>query len=52
MTYTTCKKVIENQKLRNTLDAVDMTSKLDVFLLANRISIEEYNELIRLINEE
>lgn len=51
MTYTTCKKVIENQKARNTLDVVDMTSKLDVFLLAGRISNDEYNELIKLIEE-
>ena len=50
MTYTTCKKVIENQMKKGTLDVESMTAKLDVFLLADRISEEEYNELLRMMN--
>jgi hypothetical protein len=56
MTYKNCKKVIENQiKKRNaeTITAeeyeafkIDMTEKLDVFLLNNRITKEQYTELV------
>lgn len=49
MTYITCKKVITNQKGAGTLDVKSMTEKLDVFLLANRITTEQYNELIVLM---
>ena len=51
MTYITCKKVIENQKAKGTLDVDSMTSKLDVFLLNSRISELEYNKLIALMEE-
>ena len=51
MTYITCKKVIENQEAKGTLDADSMTSKLDVFLLNGRISELEYNKLIALMEE-
>lgn len=47
MTYTYCKKVIENGKY-GTVE--DMTIKLDVFLLNNRITQDQYNELIGLLN--
>ena len=50
MTYFTCKKVIENRK--NVLSEADWAAfaeetakKLDVFLLNNRISEEQYQEL-------
>ena len=49
MTYITCKKVIENQMKKGTLDVGSMTAKLDVFLLADRISEEEYNELLKMM---
>ena len=49
MTYITCKKVITNQKATGTLDVEAMTEKLDVFLLANRITAEQYNELVALM---
>ena len=49
MTYITCKKVITNQKAAGTLDVESMTEKLDVFLLANRITAEQYNELVVLM---
>lgn len=51
MTYNLCKKVITTQKANNTLNVTDMTNKLDVFLLNNRISDTEYNELIALMEE-
>lgn len=51
MTYNTCKKVIINQKNSGTLDISAMMDKLDVFLLNNRISDEEYNELVKLMEE-
>lgn len=46
MTYHLCKRLIEAGK---TFGLVD---KLDVFLLNNRITEEQYNELISLMNEE
>lgn len=59
MTYKNCKKVIENQiKKRNDkiiaaeeyeAFKVDMTNKLDVFLLNNRITKEQYTELIEIM---
>jgi hypothetical protein len=47
MTYIFCKKVIEN-KTYTTKE--DMQIKLDVFLLNNRITQEQYNELTGLLN--
>jgi hypothetical protein len=47
MTYTYCKKVIENGKFGS---VEEMTIKLDVFLLNNRITQDQYNELIELLN--
>lgn len=46
-TYTLCKKVIEN-KTYGTKE--EMATKLDVFLLNNRITQENYNELVDLLN--
>lgn len=43
--YEMCKKMIVNDKY----DKNDLLSKLDVFLLANRISQEQYLELIELM---
>lgn len=51
MTYNTCKKVIENQKAKGTLNKQDMLNKLDVFLLAGRLTEEEYNDLVRLMED-
>ena len=42
MTYTYCKKIIENGKYEKT----EMMDKLDVFLLNNRITDLQYNELV------
>ncbi|WP_191992078.1 hypothetical protein [Peribacillus tepidiphilus] len=49
MTYTYCKKVIENKTYSS---KEDMLVKLDVFLLNNRITQEQYNELVELLNAQ
>lgn len=49
MTYRLCKSVIEKEIAKGTLDVQDMTQKLDVFLLNNRITEAQYNELIALM---
>jgi hypothetical protein len=46
MTYTYCKKIIENKTYTS---KEDMQMKLDVFLLNNRITQEQYNELTGLL---
>lgn len=51
MTFITCKKVILNRLKNGTLDVNSMKDKLDVFLLAERITEEEYNELLALMQE-
>lgn len=52
MTFLNCKKVILNRIQRGTLDVDSMKDKLDVFLLADRITEEEYNELIALMQDK
>lgn len=47
MTYTYCKKVIENGRYGT---KESFMVKLDVFLLNNRITQEEYTELVELLN--
>lgn len=59
MAFKNCKKVIENniRKMNNgeitseeyLVFKSDMTNKLDVFLLNNRITKEQYNELLKLM---
>jgi hypothetical protein len=41
MIYTLCKKVIES----GNYEYQSMLTKLDVYLLGNRITVEQYNEL-------
>ena len=48
MTYIYCTKVIE----RGSYNRENMLDKLDVFLLAGRITDEQYKELIDLINSQ
>ena len=45
MTYRLCKVIIN----RGGYDKADMMQKLDVFLLNNRITEEQYNELVGLM---
>lgn len=49
MTYTYCKKVI-NKGTYGTKES--MMDKLDVFLLNNRITQEEYNKLVSQLEEK
>ena len=59
MTYKNCKKVIANQIEKRNAEVItaeeyeafksDMTNKLDVFLLNDRITKEQYAELIGLM---
>ena len=49
MTYTYCKKVITNG---NYGTKEDMMIKLDVFLLNNRITQEQYTELVALLESK
>ena len=44
MTYKNCKKLIEN----NRYEYNDMLEKLDVFLLVNRITTEQYYESVKM----
>jgi len=49
MTYILCKNVITRGKETGYLDKVDMMKKLDMFLLHNRITQENYTELTELM---
>ena len=44
--YNVCKKLI----LTGNYDKADMSNKLDIYLLKNRITEEQYTELIDLMN--
>jgi len=48
-TYTLCKTVIERKTYKS---KEEMMTKLDVFLLNDRISQSQYNELVELINAQ
>ena len=50
MTYKLMKRVIENGLKKGNLDVEATMQKLDVFLMADRITIEEYQELVELMN--
>lgn len=45
MTYGYCKKIIS----RGNYDKADMLDKLDVFLLAGRLTDDEYKELVNMM---
>lgn len=46
MTYAYCKQIIEN----GNYDKQEMLDKLDVFLLNNRITQKQYEELVNMID--
>ena len=46
--YNICKKMI----LNGNYDKEDMMNKLDIYLLKNRITEEQYLELVGLINND
>lgn len=47
-TYNACKTLIANKKYGT---KEEMMIKLDIFLLGNRITQEQYNELVELLNK-
>lgn len=47
-TYQMCKTLIEKGRYEKS----DMMMKLDVFLLGDRITKEQYDELVSMMNEE
>lgn len=51
-TYEMCKTVIINQIAKKTLDKDSMSDKLTIFLLGDRITGAEYNELMELMKED
>ena len=55
MTYRNCRKLIEMAKKRGTATkewVSDMKEKLDVFILNNRLTDAEYNELMGILDAE
>lgn len=49
LTYRACKSMINRKSY---ISKEDMRNKLDIFLLNNRITEEEYNELTGLLDEQ
>lgn len=49
MTYTYCKKVIDNTTYKSQAQKDEMQVKLDVFLLNDRVGREEYTNLTELL---
>ena len=49
MTYKLMKRLIENGLKKGNLDREATLLKLDVFLMADRIAAEEYQELVELM---
>ena len=48
MTYTVCKRLVEIKEFTQ-VEADELQSKFDVFLLNNRLSQDEYEELTGLL---
>lgn len=51
MTYKLMKRIIENGIKKGNLDRESTLQKLDVFLMADRITVEEYQELVEMMEE-
>ena len=49
MTYKLMKRLIENGLKKGNLDREATMQKLDVFLMADRITVEEYQELVEMM---
>jgi hypothetical protein len=52
MTYKICKLTIENTNYKTQAEKDEMQVKLDVFLLNNRLTQGEYEELTNLLNSK
>ena len=50
MTYKLMKRIIETGLKKGNLDIESTMQKLDVFLMADRITPEEYQELVEMMN--
>ena len=50
MTYKLMKRIIEKGLAGGNLDRESTLQKLDVFLMADRITVEEYQELVELMD--
>ena len=51
MTYKLMKRIIENGIKKGNLDRESTMQKLDVFLMADRITVEEYQDLVEMMEE-
>ena len=51
MTHKLMKRIIENGIKKGNLDRESTLQKLDVFLMADRINVEEYQELVAMMEE-
>lgn len=51
MTYKLMKRIIESGIKKGNLDRESTLQKLDVFLMADRINVEEYQELVAMMEE-
>lgn len=50
MAYTLMKRIIERDKKAGTLDVEATMVKLDAFLAADRLTAEQYQELVAMMN--
>lgn len=50
--YSLMKRIIERDKEAGKLDKAAIMDKLDAFLASDRISVEEYKELVEMIGGE
>lgn len=50
--YSLMKRIIERDKKAGKLDKAAIMDKLDAFLASDRISVEEYKELVEMIGGE
>lgn len=52
MAYNLMKRIIERDKKAGTLDREAVMDKLDAFLAADRLTTEQYQELVALMDAE
>lgn len=51
-TYEMVKKLITQEKTKGTINKETWMKKLDVFVIADRITTEQYQELVELMSKE
>lgn len=52
MAYNLMKRIIERDKKAGTLDRAAIMDKLDAFLAADRLTTEQYQELVALMDAD